>query len=247
MAMLLPFCVVAVDGGGDSVETRSRTRSLLQSVTQLLAVALVLRVTLSVVWNYRNYFPPNFSADFLRDRESYFFGPYSWAFYVHLVTGPITLLLGTLLVMDRLRMRFPEWHKRLGRIQGMCILGFMTPSGLYMAFYADAGPVAAVGFVFLALATAACVAFGWRAAVQRRFVAHRAWMWRCYALLCSAVVIRIVGGFGAVMGIDTPWVYQASAWMSWIGPLILFELIDRISRSRKTRSALLRRPIDIRG
>lgn len=219
------------------MQTSSRARTILRQTTQLLAIALVFRVTFSVVWNYRNYLPPNFSSDFLRGRESYFFGPYSWAFYVHLVTGPITLILGTFLVMDRLRMRFPEWHKRMGRIQGMCILGFMTPSGLYMAFYADAGPIAAVGFVALALCTAACVAMGWRTAIQRKFVAHRLWMWRCYVLLCSAVVIRLVGGFGAVMGIDAAWVYQTSAWMSWIGPLIVFELIDRLFRSRPRRQS----------
>lgn len=226
------------------MESLGRTRLLRQTI-QLLGIALVLRVTFSVVWNYRNYLPPNFSSDFLRGRESYFFGTYSWAFYVHLVSGPITLILGTLLVIDAFRTTFPGWHNRLGRIQGMCVLGFMTPSGLYMAFYAEAGPIAAVGFVFLALITAACMILGWRTAMQRKFAAHRRWMWRSYTLMCSAVVIRIVGGFGAVMGIDAPWVYQTSAWMSWIAPLVVFELVERVQRHWSSRS-ISSRPLIVR-
>ncbi len=53
------------------------------------AVLLVCKVTLSVVSGYGRYFPPDFDADFLLGREAYFFGPYRWAFYTHLVAGPI--------------------------------------------------------------------------------------------------------------------------------------------------------------
>src|SRR5688500_7254703 len=55
-------------------------RSLLMGVAALL----VLKVTLSVVIGYSEYFPPDFDAQFLLGRESYFWGAYSWAFYTHL-------------------------------------------------------------------------------------------------------------------------------------------------------------------
>lgn len=92
-----------------------------------------------------------------------------------------------------------------------------------MARYAATGGVAAAGLGSLAIVTAACVALGWRAAVQRRFADHRRWMLRTFILLCSAVVIRIIGGLASVLEFDAAWVYSASCWMSWLLPLLVFE------------------------
>jgi len=165
------------------------TRTLERLLTAAAAL-LVLKVTGSVVLGYRSYLPPDFDAGFLLGREGYFFGAYQWAFYAHLVSGPLTLLAGTLLVSDRVRRRVPRFHRLLGRLQVACILLVLTPSGLWMAWYAVTGAVAGAGLAVLAVATAAGASFGWRSAVARRFDEHRRWMWRTYVLLCSAVVKR---------------------------------------------------------
>src|SRR5688572_21409498 len=140
-----------------------------RSVLLGVATLLILKVTVSVILGYRDYLPPDFSADFLLGRESYFWGPYSWAFYTHLVAGPLTLIVGTFLISDRFRRVAPRWHRRLGRIQVASILLLVVPSGLWMAGYALTGAVAGAGLGTLALATAACTVLGWRRAVQRRF------------------------------------------------------------------------------
>jgi hypothetical protein len=186
-------------------------------------VLLIVKVTLSVVIGYRDYFPPNFNADFLLGRAAYFWGPYRWAFYAHLVAGPATLLLGTILIIERFRRLAPRWHRRLGRAQVLGILLLLVPSGLWMARYAATGAVAGAGLASLAIATAACTAMGWRAAVRRRFDVHRCWMWRTYLLLCSAVVIRLIGGLATVFQFDALWLYPLSAWASWLVPLLVFE------------------------
>ena len=67
------------------------------------AALLVGKVTLSILAGYRDYLPPNFDADFLLGREAYFWGPYSWAFFAHLVSGPLSLVLGTMLISQRIR------------------------------------------------------------------------------------------------------------------------------------------------
>lgn len=196
------------------------------SARSLLAVAaalLIVKVTLSVVAGYRDYLPPNFDADFLLGREAYFWGPYCWAFYTHLASGPVSLLLGTILISDRFRSRFPRWHRRLGRFQVACVLLFVAPSGLWMAWHAMTGAVAGAGLGTLALATAFCTFVGWRAAVGRRYVEHRTWMWRMYLLLCSAVVIRIIGGLATVLESDALWIYPVSTWISWLVPLSIYE------------------------
>lgn len=187
------------------------------------AALLICKVIVSVVIGYRDYFPPNFRADFLLGRSAYFWGPYSWAFYVHLVSGPATLLLGTMLISERFRRLAPRWHRRLGRAQVLGILLLLVPSGLWMARYAATGAVAGAGLAALAIATGAFAAMGWRAAVRRRFDGHRRWMWRTYLLLCSAVVIRLIGGLATVCQFDALWLYPLAAWGSWLVPLLVFE------------------------
>jgi uncharacterized membrane protein len=196
------------------------------AIPQLLAgaaVLLVFKVTLSVVSGYPRYFPPDFDADFLLGREAYFFGPYSWAFYIHLISGPPTLVVGTILISERFRRWRPEWHRLLGRLQVALVLLLVVPSGLWMARYAMTGVVAGTGLGLLAIATGFCCTAGWRAVVSRRFDTHRRWMWRTYLLLCSAVVIRVMGGLAAIFQLDAPWVYQTSVWLSWVVPLVIFE------------------------
>jgi uncharacterized membrane protein len=202
---------------------RKVTSTLLQSGLVGAAMLLILRVTLSVVIGYRHYLPPDFNSDFLLGRESYFYGAYRWAFYAHLISGPATLVVGTILVSERFRQRVPKWHRALGKLQIACVLLVLAPSGLWMARYAVSGAVAGVGLGLLAIATATCAALGWRAAAARRFDDHRRWMWRTYILLCSAVVIRLMGGLATVFHVDAIWVYPLSAWASWLVPLLVYE------------------------
>jgi hypothetical protein len=196
----------------------------------IAALLLVGKVTVSVVAGYKRYLPPDFEAEFLLGREAYFWGAYSWAFYTHLAAGPITLVLGTLLISPRFRQFDPGWHRRLGRVQAGLVLLCLVPSGLWMAWYAMTGAAAAWGLGTLALATGLCIALGWRAAVERRFVDHEQWMWRTYLLLCSAVVIRLLGGLATVAAFDALWFYPFSVWTSWVVPLAVYEILRIASR-----------------
>ena len=208
----------------------SPTKYLWQ-ILNLVTCVLIVRVTVAVVLNYSNYLPPNFASEFLQDREAYFFGSYQWAFYTHIFSGPCSLLLGIVLVSDQIRKRFRRTHRILGRVQTVCVLFFIVPSGLWMAFFADSGMIATTGFISLALATGTSVTLGFQSALRRRFANHRRWMWRTNLLLCSAVVLRIMGGLASVMEIDSEWSYPFAAWASWLLPLLVFELKERATNS----------------
>jgi Predicted membrane protein (DUF2306) len=197
--------------------------TLPERMLTLLAGALILKVTASIASNYDQYLPPNFASDFLRGREGYFWGGYRWAFYTHIMSGPVSLILGLILIGERSRARFPKWHRYLGRLQVVCVLLLVTPSGMWMAYHAAAGPIAAVGLAALAIATATCASLGAWSAVTRRFADHRRWMWRCYLLLCSAVVLRLIGGLATVTGMTAPWVDPLATWACWLAPLAAFE------------------------
>ena len=166
--------------------------------------------------------------------------------------GPVSLILGLVLIVERSRARFPTWHRYLGRIQVACVLLLVTPSGLWMARYAAAGPIAGLGLATLAIATAVCVALGARAAMTRRFSDHRRWMWRCYLLLCSAVVLRLMGGLAIVTGVTAWWVDPLANWMCWLVPLAAFELREWaqrktgfFERDRPRAGAAHKRPCEI--
>jgi hypothetical protein len=205
----------------------------LRQILNLLACAVILKVVAGVVLSYRDYVPPNFESDFLRGRRDYFSGCYEWAFYTHIFSGPCSLFLGLTLLNERFRRRFTKWHRCLGRIQTACVLLLVAPSGLWMAFHAETGAIAGLGFGTLAIATCICISLGWRSAVNRQFVEHRRWMWRCFLLLCSAVVLRLMGGLATIAEIEGEWAYQAAAWTSWLLPLGIFESIQRRTREHK--------------
>ena len=197
----------------------------LQRILTLLVCVLICKIVVGVLLSYRDYMPPNFESDFLQGRAYYFFGSYQWAFYTHITSGPCSLMLGMILVSEQFRRSFPAWHRYLGRIQVACVLLLVTPSGLWMAFYADeTSAVAGTGFAALAVATGMCVALGWRSAVKRRFTEHQRWMQRCFVLLCSAVVLRLIGGATTVAGVEAAWVYPLAAWTCWLVPLMAYEL-----------------------
>lgn len=206
----------------------------------LLAGILILKVTSGIVLGYRQYFPPDFTSDFLHGREGHFWGAYRWAFYTHILSGPASLILGLFLVSDVSRARFSRWHRYLGRVQVACVLFLVTPSGLWMAYYAAAGPVAAVGLATLAVATATCATLGARSAVARRFAEHRRWMWRCYLLLCSTVVLRLIGGLAIVTGMGALWLDALATWISWLVPLAAFEWRERAMNRARGKDARAR-------
>lgn len=191
----------------------------------MVTIALIVKVTVSVVLRYRYYLPPDFGSDFLRGREGYFFGRYQWAFYAHIASGPFTLIVGLIQLNDRFRQRFAHWHRRLGKFQIANVLLVVAPSGAWLALRAETGALAGTAFGLLAAATAVTAWLGWKSAVRRQFVEHSRWMLRCYVLLCSAVVVRVIGGALVVAGIGDDWTYPLAAWLSLLLPLAVFEVL----------------------
>lgn len=203
---------------------RTKPSTVSGQLLTLLSGALVCKIVIVVFMNYWDYLPPNFESVFLRGRDGYFWQGYHWPFYVHIFSGPLSLILGMNLMSDQFRARFPRRHRCVGRFQALCVLLLVLPSGFWMAFYAEAGPVATASFVVLSFVTGLCIVLGWREAVRRRFATHRLWMIRSFVLLCSAVVIRISGGLGTMLESEFKWYNQVSSWTCWVVPLLAFEM-----------------------
>src|SRR4029078_7416995 len=80
-------------------------------VLRWLAVVLILRVLVAILANYPDYFPPNFDSLFLQGREATFVGAYRPAFYVHILSGPVVLVNGLVLLSASVRRRDAGPHR----------------------------------------------------------------------------------------------------------------------------------------
>ena len=192
-------------------------------VWKWLTTALLLWILWGILQNYPSYFPPDFNATFLLDRKAYFQGIYRAAFFTHIVSSPIALVCGMFLVSSHSRRWLPNVHKLVGRIQVANICLALAPSGFVMSFYAFGGFVSAVAFLCLSLLTFTTAMLGFWNARQRRFAAHQRWMWRCWILLSSAIVLRLMAMVAERFGLEPVGAYRFTAWASWLLPLGILE------------------------
>ncbi len=210
--------------------------SILPTILRWLAVVLILRVLASILANYPDYVPPRFDSLFLQGREATFKGAYRTAFYVHILSGPLVLFNGLILLSEYVRRRHNVWHRWLGRIQVMVLLFFLLPSSVVMSRQAFGGWPATMSFLLLSAATATCAIVGVVYARLRRFDRHRRWMLRCYVLICSAVVLRLISGTAGLIGVPSPeHAYIFAAWSSWLLPLAAYEVMERLLAHRPSR------------
>jgi uncharacterized membrane protein len=202
---------------------------ILITVLRWLAVVLILRVLATILANYPHYFPPNFDSLFLQGREATFTGAYRVAFYVHIFSGPLVLFNGLILLSEYVRRRYSGWHRWLGRAQVVVLLLFVLPSSMVMSRHAFGGWPAGLSFFLLSAATASCAIVGVVYALRGRYDRHRRWMTRCYILICSAVILRLISGTASLVEVPSPeGAYILATWSSWLVPLAAYEIVERM-------------------
>ena len=165
--------------------------------------------------------------------------------YLHAVGSAIALAIGPLLFSARLQAKHLRWHRRLGKLYIVSILGG-GGSGIYLAFEALGGLVSQAGFLALDILWLATTYLGYRRIRQKRIEQHREWMLRSYALTFAGVTLRFwVASLGMLtiplenfaqfelLLDDFNRVYRLDAWLCWVPNLIFAEwLIRRRRRSR---------------
>jgi len=209
---------------------------ILTAVLRWLAVVLILRVLAAILANYPDYFPPDSDSLFLQGREGTFTGAYRPAFYTHIFSGPVVLLNGLILLSEHVRRCHGGLHRALGRLQVVVLLVFVLPSAVVMSHHAFGGWPAGLSFLVLSAATAGCAIAGVVHARHRRYDRHRRWMLRCYILICSAVVLRLISGAAGLVGVPSPeGAYVVAAWSSWLIPLAAYEVAQRWPTDGKVR------------
>lgn len=198
---------------------------------------LLAKVFLSILYQYRWYFPADFSSEFLSGRRDSFHGAYRVAFYAHIISGPLALMFGLFLIISGRRLRRHNIHRWAGRVQAVVVLLVVVPSGLVMACQAFAGPIAGAGLAALSIGTAVCVTVAIHRACKKQFQSHQRWAMRCFILLCSPLLLRLISGIVMVMQLEPNASYRLNAWFSWLIPLIIYEVWWRHSANRHSNAS----------
>jgi uncharacterized membrane protein len=155
----------------------------------------------------------------------------------HVVGGVTALVTGPLQFVRRIRARRPALHRASGKVY-VAACAVAAPTGLMLALGTTAGPVAAAGFAIPALLLPVFTWLGVAAAIQRRFDEHREWMLRSYALIATAITLRLMLPASALLGFEFLPAYQAISWLSWMTNLALVEFhIRRIRAPRVSYGA----------
>lgn len=169
----------------------------------------------------------------------------------HILFGSVALLAGCFQVWPWFRRRYPAAHRWMGRAY---FFGGVFPAGiavLGVAPVSSTGFVSQVGNTMLAVLWLVTSIAGYRMARQRRFVEHRRWMIRSFALTMSIVLNRVWLILFVVLllpRVDTTYggdqdamiraAAGASVWMSWVVNLLVaqwwLDRGDARSRARRT-------------
>ena len=215
--------------------------------TLFAAVGLLLSKTFAAtLMNYRDYFPVNFDADFLIGRRQTFTILYQTLFYTHIITAPGVLLAMTALMVQMNRPQLmpglcSRSHRWIGRATGVITLLLVVPSGLGMAFWAAAGPIAGWGFATQSMLVAMTMGIAVVAARRQRWAAHQRFMMRCYVLMLSPMLLRIAGGLCEVLTNVSNTFNVVNAWASWLTPWLLLEAYWFWGKAKPTRSMVSNR------
>ena len=145
----------------------------------------------------------------------------------HFAIGGLVLLIGPFQFLPAFRSRWPKLHRWIGRLY---VAGCLTSAAaaLMLAPTAMTGSVARWGFSLLAVFWIVTTSVALVKARQRKFVEHRRWMIRSYALTLAAVTLRLYLPLSlAVLELPFDVAYPAIAFACWVPNAFVAEWLVR--------------------
>ena len=172
------------------------------------------------------------NVQFLVLKQAYIHNPvWKTAFYIHVFSAIIALLAGfTQFSRDFLREN-PKLHRLIGKIYVANILVINFPAGLIMGVYANGGFAGRTAFLLLDGLWFYFTLKAFTSAKSRRFVDHKNYMIRSYALTFSAITLRtwnLILSNCTNISLDD--LYVINAWLGFVPNLMVAEII--IGRNR---------------
>jgi len=186
-------------------------------------LALVLLVSIGIVFTSVKYFSPDFDTGFLIGKRE-IFSFYKYALYTHVISSPISIIIA----LFQLGYTSSKYHKAAGRIYVITVLLFAAPSGLFMSFFAIGGFTGILLFSSLSLLWFYYTLKGYLAIRHHRINRHKKWMVGSFLLANSAVLLRINSFVIHQFDLFDPITnYLIAAFLSWVPALVIHEIKAR--------------------
>jgi uncharacterized membrane protein len=130
--------------------------------------------------------------------------PFKWWLLPHGIAGACALLLGPMQFSDRLRNRFRQLHRAVGRIYVAGVF-VAAPLGFYIQYFEERmgdprsfSIAAAADAALWMITTLIAMVFILKGKVQE----HRQWMTRSFAVALVFLEVRVIGGVTGLENLD---------------------------------------------
>jgi hypothetical protein len=138
----------------------------------------------------------------------------------HVISGSIGLLTAVIQFLPWMRRKHPKVHRISGRIY--IFAGALPAAALALAMYPVTPGPGRVAVLFAASLWATAAIFGWMAARQKRYAAHRRWMVYSFAIMWGyGVWVFVLGNLLVIMGVDIPTAVESARWGGWTANLMI--------------------------
>ncbi|SPE27208.1 conserved membrane hypothetical protein [Acidobacteriia bacterium SbA2] len=167
--------------------------------------------------------------------------PFKWWLLPHGIAGACALLLGPMQFSDRLRNRFTQVHRVVGRIYVAGVF-VAAPLGIYIQYFQERmgdprsfSVAAAVDAALWMITTAIALVFILKGKVQE----HRQWMTRSFAVALVFLEGRVIGGVTGWENLDIH-ASETIVWACLAFSILSADLVLQWQQLRPSHSAVRR-------
>jgi len=167
--------------------------------------------------------------------------PFKWWLLPHGIAGACALLLGPMQFSDRLRERYRQLHRVVGRIYAAGVF-VAAPLGFYIQFFQERmgdprsfSIAAAVDAALWMITTGIALAFILKGKVQE----HRQWMTRSFAVALVFLEVRVIGGVGGWENLDVH-ANETIVWACLAFSILSADLVPQWQQLRPSPSVVRR-------
>lgn len=155
------------------------------------------------------------------------------AFYTHISSSIVVLVAGLAQWLPAVAKLGPRTHRAFGKAYVFGILAVAAPSGLVLAHFANGGLVAQVAFSLQAGVWWVATLLAYQNVRRQLWALHVVWMLRSYAVTLAALSLRGESYlFYYCLHTKPIETYLTVAWLSWVGNLLLVEVLIQVGLRR---------------
>lgn len=184
-----------------------------------------------------SYIKPDINAGYLELKDRALLQSLGWqiAFNAHIFSGSIAIAIGWVQFNQKLFEKRRNWHRNIGKVYVLAGL-ICALSGMYVGYYATGGPVAAAGFITVAIIYFYTTLNGYLSIREKRVAVHQTMMFYSYAACLAAVSLRIYVPLLTVWLGDYLTAYRITAWLSWMTNLAVARILIHRKQRREIQA-----------